>query len=50
MFGEIDSAEQESVEKAPKKRKHKIAGRGKVKKAKKHGKKKHANKKKVAAK
>jgi hypothetical protein len=50
MFGEIDSAEQESVEKSPKKRKHKIAGKGGKKKAKKHSKKKHHGKKKAATK
>jgi hypothetical protein len=44
MFGEIDSTEEEDVKKAPKK-KHKVSGKGKGKKAKKHGKKRHHAKK-----
>jgi hypothetical protein len=47
MFGEIDSAEQESVKKPVKK--HKVSGKGKGhKKAKHGGKKKHHAKKKIS--
>jgi len=47
MFGEIESAETEDVKKP---KKHKVAGKGKGKKAKKHSKKKHHAKKKIATK